>query len=60
MVVRVGRVAICVVVGVVVVRERVGEGRQGSATWAVILRPVPSVIKRSGESANDWLALVRD
>lgn len=60
MVVRIAGVVVVVVMGVVVVRESVGEGRKLSATWAVILRPVPSVIKRSGESTNNWLALVRD
>ena len=49
-----------VVVRVVVVGLRVGEGRQGHGAWAVILRPVPSVVDRSGESTNDWLALLGD
>ena len=48
------------VVRVVVVGLRVGEGRKRHGAWAIILRPVPGVVDGSGKSANDWLALLGD
>jgi hypothetical protein len=58
--VRLGCVAVLVVVRVVVVWQRVGEGRKMDWAWAVVLRPVPGVRNGGGQVTNDWLALVRD
>ena len=43
-----------------VVGERVGEGRKRRQAWAISCRPGPLVIDRLGEMADDWLALVGD
>jgi len=59
-VVGLGVVVGVMVVGVLVVGKRVGEGWEGGITFALILRELPWLVKRSGESTNDWLALVGD
>ena len=59
-VVGLGVVVVVMVVGVLVVGKRVGEGWEGGITFALILRELPWLVNGRGESTNDWLALLGD